>query len=98
MACKWYIYKYAVTHLHLKIRNRAKEKIEEEQVLTLWLSLSKFVYFLNKIIMKVYDNLGEPSKKKMGKVGLLDQPGGGSDRIPTFWQNFPKLNLPCNCP
>ena len=36
--------------------------------------------------------------KKMGKVGILSQPGGGSDRIPTFWQNFPKLNLPCNCP
>ena len=42
-------------------------------------------------------NEGRP-KKKMGKVGLSDQPGGESDRIPTFWPNFPKLNMPCNCP
>ena len=44
-------------------------------------------------------HLGEPSKKKWEKlVFWTNQGGGGSDRIPTFWQNFPKLNLPCNCP
>ena len=26
---------------------------------------------------EVCSDKGEPSKKKMGKVGLLDQPGGG---------------------
>merc|ERR1711954_124381 len=29
----------------------------------------------------------------MGKVGLLDQPGGGSDRIPTFLAKFPKTKF-----
>ena len=37
--------------------------------------------------------------KKWEKLRFCPNQGvGGSDWIPTFWQNFPKLNLPCNCP
>ena len=42
-------------------------------------------------------SLGEPSKKNGKSWSFGPTRGGGSDRIPTFWQNFPKLNLPCNC-
>ena len=43
--------------------------------------------------------LGEPQNKFSVKVGNLAQGGeGGSDPIPTFFQNWPKPNLPWNCP
>ena len=36
-----------------------------------------------------------PQKKIAGLVGILSQRGGGgSHRMPTFYQNSPKLNLP----
>ena len=42
---------------------------------------------------------GSHQKKKNGKSWCFGPTrGGGSDRIPTFCQIFPKPNLPWNCP
>ena len=38
------------------------------------------------------DQLGEPSKK-MGKVGILSQPGGGVWPNPNFLAKFPKTKF-----
>ena len=36
-------------------------------------------------------------KKNWQQLGFCPNQGGESDRIPTFCQNLPKLDLPCNC-
>ena len=46
-----------------------------------------------------FDVRGAFKIKKWEKLVFWTNQGeGGSDRIPTFWQNFPKLNLPCKWP
>ena len=50
-------------------------------------------------IKSVQTHKGSLQNKFLVKVGILAQEGGGgSDPIPTFFQNWPKPNLPWKCP
>ena len=58
-------------------------------------------YFIHCIVKASWPRSSEGSlqNKFSVKVGILAQGGGGgSDPIPTFFQNWPKPNLPWNCP
>ena len=64
-----------------------------------WTARFFFNRWSSSSIKTIYKALGEYSREKNGKSSSFGPTrGGGSDRSPTFWQNFPKLNLPCNCP
>ena len=52
-----------------------------------------------KILVRYRYVLGKPPKQIFGKSwDFGPRRGGGSDPIPTFFQNWPKPNLPWNCP